>query len=146
MNKEQKEFCKTHKLTEEQFFGRKDIDGNLDLRNLTSIPQGFNPTVGWNLYLRGLISIPQGFNPTVGGNLYLSNGLEVPTKQPNKLLSWQNGKYISVDGVFTEVLHKKGNIYLVKHIGDPKEFYLISDEAGEFYAHGETANSSPEGF
>ena len=54
------------------------------------------------------------------------------------MLSWQDGKYIKVDGVFTEVIHKKENIYLVKEIGKTKEFYLISDETGEFYVHGDT--------
>jgi len=37
--------------------------GSLDLRGLTSIPEGFNPTVGGHLDLSGLTSIPEGFNP-----------------------------------------------------------------------------------
>jgi hypothetical protein len=41
------------------------------LSGLTSIPEGFNPTVGGSLYLSGLTSIPEGFNPTVGGSLDL---------------------------------------------------------------------------
>ena len=47
------------------------VGGYLDLRSLTSIPKGFNPTVGGHLYLRSLTSIPKGFNPTVGGDLDL---------------------------------------------------------------------------
>ena len=49
------------------------VGGNLDLSRLTSIPDGFNPTVGGYLYLSRLTSIPDGFNPTVGGNLYLGS-------------------------------------------------------------------------
>lgn len=31
--------------------------GDLNLGSLTSIPEGFNPTVGGNLYLQGLTSM-----------------------------------------------------------------------------------------
>jgi hypothetical protein len=78
-NKEEiKSFCKNHNITEDQFLGKEKIAGNLDLRSLTSIPKGFNPTVGGNLYLRSLTSIPKGFNPTVGGDLYLSSLTSIP--------------------------------------------------------------------
>jgi len=117
---------------------------DLFLRGLTSIPQGFNPKVGGDLYLSRLNSIPHGFNPTVGGDLYLNNSFQTSTTKPNKLLSWQDGKYISVDSIFTEVLHKKGNIYLVKQIGEQKEFYLVSDEKREFYAHGDTLKQATQ--
>jgi len=50
----------------------------LYLSGLTSIPEGFNPTVGGSLYLSGLTSIPEGFNPTVGGSLYLSGLTSIP--------------------------------------------------------------------
>jgi hypothetical protein len=45
---------------------------------LTSIPEGFNPTVGGYLYLGSLTSIPEGFNPTVGGYLYLGSLTSIP--------------------------------------------------------------------
>ncbi len=54
------------------------VGGNLDLRRLTSIPEGFNPTVGGDLDLSSLTSIPEGFNPTVGGDLYLSSLTSIP--------------------------------------------------------------------
>jgi hypothetical protein len=172
-----KEFCKEYNITEQQFLGKEEIGGDLDLsnltsipegfnptvggdldlrnltsipegfnptvgdslylNNLTSIPEGFNPTVGYNLDLSNLTSIPEGFNPTVGGYLYLSNRLQYETKPFNKpLFEWENGKYIKVDGIFTEVLHKKGNIYKVKKLNSFKEYYLVSEDG--FYAHGET--------
>ncbi len=114
------------------------VGWNLVLRNLTSIPEGFNPTVGWNLYLRSLTSIPEGFNPTVGGTLYLPKGLTSNyTKLPeNHLFSWQDGKYIKVDGIFTEVVKQKGNVYHVKKLNEDKVFYLITD--GERWSHGDT--------
>ena len=72
------EFCKNHNLTEGQFNGKEKIGGYLDLSGLTSIPEGFNPTVGGDLGLRGLTSIPEGFNPTVGGGLYLRGLTSIP--------------------------------------------------------------------
>ena len=68
---EVKEFCRRYEISEAQFYGREEIRGYLDLRSLTSIPEGFNPTVGGSLDLRSLTSIPSGFNPTVGGGLDL---------------------------------------------------------------------------
>ncbi len=44
-------FCKKYNLTENQFLGIEPISGSLDLSSLTSIPEGFNPTVGSSLYL-----------------------------------------------------------------------------------------------
>jgi hypothetical protein len=114
------------------------VGGWLDLRSLTSIPEGFNPTVGGTLYLCSLTSIPEEFNPTVGYNLDLPEGLiSNYTKLPeNYLFSWQDGKYIKVDGIFTEVVKQKGNVYHVKKLNNDKVFYLITD--GEKWSHGDT--------
>ena len=54
------------------------VGGTLDLSSLTSIPDGFNPTVGGGLDLSSLTSIPEGFNPTVGGSLYLRSLTSIP--------------------------------------------------------------------
>ena len=116
------------------------VGEGLYLRNLISIPKGFNPTVGGNLCLSTLISIPKGFNPTVGGNLYLSNITSIPEGLGNKeigMLSWENGKYIQVDGIFSEVVNKKKNIYVVKSIGKPEISYIVSDGKGT-WSHGVT--------
>jgi len=74
----QKQFCKQFNITEDQFFGKEKIEMSLDLSSVTSIPDGFNPTVGGWLYLSSLTSIPDGFNPTVGGSLYLSSVTSIP--------------------------------------------------------------------
>jgi len=138
------DFCKKHGLTIEQFYGTETVGGPLYLRSLTSIPEGFNPTVGGYLYLGSLTSIPEGFNPTVGGGLYLGSGLKANKKQlpQGATLSWLGGKYISADGVFTEVISKKGNVYHVKKIGSDKITYLITN--GKFNAHGETLKQAKE--
>lgn len=53
LEKQQKEFCERYGITMEQFRGEAKIPGSLDLRSVTSIPEGFNPTVGGSLYLPG---------------------------------------------------------------------------------------------
>ena len=73
-----KDFCKKYGLTEDQATGKKHVGGNLYLRSVTSIPEGFNPTVGGYLDLCSVTSIPEGFNPTVGGNLYLGSVTSIP--------------------------------------------------------------------
>ena len=55
-----------------------EIEGDLNLNSLTSIPKGFNPKVGRNLDLSGLTSIPKGFNPTVEGALDLNGLTSIP--------------------------------------------------------------------
>jgi hypothetical protein len=120
------------------------VGGYLYLYSLTSIPEGFNPTVGGWLDLSSLTSIPEGFNPTVGGTLYLPKGLTSNyTKLPeNYLFSWQDEKYIKVDGIFTEVVKQKGNVYHVKKLNNNKVFYLITD--GEKWSHGDTLQEAKE--
>ena len=139
------EFCKQSGITKKQFCGKEKIGGYLDLSSLTSIPEGFNPTVGGSLDLRSLTSIPEGFNPTVGGSLYLSNGLKFNYKKlPNGyLLSWQDGKYLLADGIFTEVIRHRGNVYHVRKIGQKEIIYLITDGNGR-WSHGETLKEARE--
>jgi hypothetical protein len=142
MKKEKSEivnFCKRAGITIDQFYGKEKIGGYLDLRRLTSIPEGFNPTVGGSLYLSSLTSIPEGFNPTVGGYLDLSSRLKTTYKElpSGYLLSWQDGKYLLADGIFTEVISHKGNVYHVRKIAQKEVFYLITDGSGH-WSHGET--------
>ena len=62
----------------EALMSGKEYPGSLYLNRLTSIPSGFNPTVGGYLDLSGLTSIPSDFNPTVGGNLWLDSLTSIP--------------------------------------------------------------------
>ena len=72
------DFCKEISITEDQFYGKEEINGDLYLSYLTSIPDGFNPTVNGSLYLNSLTSIPEGFNPTVEGDLDLRYLTSIP--------------------------------------------------------------------
>jgi hypothetical protein len=117
------------------------VGGGLNLPSVTELPVGFNPTVGGGLNLDSVTKLPAEFNPTVGGGLYVNGKYTNDYKSnPNEILSWQNGKYIKADGIFTEVMHKRGNVYKVKRIGDVKESYLVTN--GEFNAHGDTIKSA----
>ena len=166
---DKKEFCIKIGITEEQFAGNEEIGGSLDLRSLASIPEGFNPTVGGDLYLRSLTSIPEGFNPTVGGSLYLSSLTSIPegfnptvggylylrseTKYiranvnipniPTPDLQWDNGKYICRDGILTEVVCNRHNVYRVRKIARKEIEYLITDGNGN-WAHGDTLEEAKE--
>ena len=114
------------------------VGGYLDLYNLTSIPEGFNPTVGGYLYLDSLKSIPEGFNPTVGGSLYLRSLISFKSTY-NKLVgpvTWGD-KYIKADGMFTEIVHRRGNIFKVKKLNKDKIFYLVTDGNNK-WSHGDT--------
>ena len=123
-NIEVQKFCKDHNITEAQFYGTEKIEGSL--------------------YLRSLTSIPEGFNPTVGGDLYLRSGLNANHTDLNKrIISWKNGKYIKADGMFTEVISKKGNLYTVKNLNSDKVFYLAT-YGKSLHAHGDTPEKAKE--
>ena len=99
-------------------------NSDLYLNGLTSIPEGFNPTVGGDLWLDGLTSIPEGFNPTVGGSLGL-NGL---TSGYSHLKDgdYKAGQYIYADGILTHVKRKKkidGYTYYVGKIPNRNVIY-----------------------
>jgi len=129
-----KEFCKKHNITEKQFTGQERVGSYLYLGSLTSIPEGFNPTVGGDLYLRSDLKKKVTVNkPT--------SKIDTPK---NKLQVWQNGKYVSADRMFTEVISKKGNVYKVKKVHSQKEFYLVTD--GKTHAHGDTLAKAKEDF
>ena len=78
-----KEFCDKYNLSKKQFLGKEKIERYLDLRSLTSIPKGFNPTVG--------------------GSLYLRSGLKANKTQlnPKHIFSWDDGKYIMADNILS---------------------------------------------
>ncbi len=161
MNKIVVNFCNQFKITEDQFYGKKVIehldlrkypngtkvrtvpDGfnpivtySLDMEYVTTIPYGFNPTVGGDLYLDSVTTIPKDFNPFVRGEIYHHGRWHEPTnKMPtDHIISWQGGRYILCDGIFCEVLSRKGRVYRCKNRGG--EFYIVTGE--KFNAHGKT--------
>jgi hypothetical protein len=143
------------------------IGGSLDLRNtsITALPD--NLTVGGGLDLRGsgITELPNnltvgGFlnlsnthitalpdNLTVGGDLNLRNTSITETSHVNRkvpdMLTWQGGRYILVDGIFSEVVHKRDHIWKVKQIGKTETSYVVTDGEGRF-AHGSTIREARE--
>ena len=115
--KDLKAFCKKYNLTEAQATGKEKINGSL--------------------YLRSLTSIPEGFNPTVGGWLYLSSGEKYIGASVPDVYFWRDKKYIKADGIFQEVVSHRGNVYRVRYIGESEVTYLVTDGNGK-WAHGDT--------
>ena len=100
-------------LSPEEFSGAKKITGSLDLSGLTSIPAGFNPTVG--------------------GYLDLS-GLTASKTAPVYPLRWP--KHMLADGILVEVIGERGNVWRVRVVGKRDLSYVVSD--GKNFAHGAT--------
>lgn len=123
MNKQ--EFLAKYGLTEDQFCGKEEIKGSIDLRSVTTLPEGFNPTVGGSIYLRSVTT------------KYSFQKMDTDAY----LFSWQDGKYISVDGMFCEVISSKKNIFKCKKINQTDEFYIVGDGNGKF-AHGKTVKEA----
>ena len=111
--------------------------GSLYLDSLTSIPEGFNPTVGGSLDLRSLTSIPEGFNPTVGGSLYLSSLTSAQRKRvKQKTLNngdYVPGNYLYADGILTHVKRKRKFGDYTYYQGKIPGRNVVFD--GEHYAH-----------
>ena len=130
------------------------VGGWLDLEgtNITALPD--NLTVGGSLDLRGtnITALPD--NLTVGGWLDLE-GTNI--KQPKKInrpdkdfcikyrayveskLTWQNGKYRVIDGIFCEVLKTCLNVIKAK-IEDSQIIYIFTKDG--INAHGKTVKSA----
>jgi hypothetical protein len=114
---------------------------------ITALPD--NLTVGGSLDLGGTAITALPDNLTVGGYLDLRGTAieDIDTSSYSyrniPMFSWQGGKYILADGVFTEVINKRGNVYKVKRIGKPEILYLVTDGHGRF-AHGDTIKSAKQ--
>ena len=161
-----KEFCQKYGISEAQFYGNEKIEGNIDLRSLTTIPEGCNLTAGGyidleslttipegcnltaggNIYLRSLTTMPEGCNLTSGGNIYLrSLTIKGDYKPKTNLIFFQGGAYLKSDGIFAKVVRKFGKAYKLKKINSEKEFWMVTDGAF-IHAHGETIKEAKEAF
>ena len=117
------------------------IGGNLYIRQtrITSLPD--NLTVGGNLDIcdTGITSLPDDL--TVGKYVYIGNGNKFKTHKAKHTttgpIEWKGGRYIKADGVFSEVVSRKGNVRRIKKIGSDKIAYLVTDGRGR-WAHGDT--------
>ena len=121
-------FCKKTGITQEQFDGRGKINGSLDLSSVTSIPEGFNPTVGGSLYLSST-------------SKYIGNQVNVEVETPTAFF-WPG--YAMIDGIFCKVKIEKtigieGQGYQIRMAGkiaSKEEFIIVSH--GNFHAHGKS--------
>ena len=95
-----------------------------------------------------MTSIPEGFNPTVGGCLFLRRSrkyigakVEIPYIPARYL--WRNNEYIKVDGIFTKIISERGNVMRVQRIARSEVEYLITDGDGR-WAHGATLKEAKD--
>ena len=123
-----KEFCKKYGLTEAQATGKEEVGGGLYLSSVTSIPEGFNPTVGGDLYLRS-------------HSIYIGAEVKLPYIPARYL--WRNKEYIKVDGIFTKIISERGNVMRVQRIARKEIEYLVTDGDGR-WAHGATLKEAKE--
>ena len=71
-------FCEAHNLTESQFYGREPVPGNLDLRKLTTLPDGCALNAGGYIDLYNLTTLPDGCALNAGGYIDLRNLTTLP--------------------------------------------------------------------
>ena len=124
-------------FTKSQLTGKEEIKGYLDLRSVTTLPDGFNPTVGGSLYLGS-------------GQKYI--GAQVPELRINKNYFWNNNNktYALIDGIFCEIISKKESevsgqiitIYSARSIAKSDTFFVV--KMGDYYAHGNELKQAVE--
>lgn len=92
---------------------------------------------GGYLDLSSLTSIPEGFNPTVGGSLYLSSLTRMDRKKVKKRTltngEYVPGKYLYCDGILTHVAKVKKVGEYTLYIGKIPGRNVVSD--GTNFAH-----------
>ena len=125
--------------------GKPYYGGWLDLREtaITSLSDNLVVGVGLNLQGTAITSLPD--NLVVGGWLNLRGKQITDRSKVNRnaptLYEWHNGKYIKVDGIFSVVDSRHGNVYKVHQIGSKKQMYVVGDGNGK-WAHGETIDEA----
>ena len=115
--------------------GRPYYGGSLDLRGtgITSLPDGL--TVGGWLDLRGT-----GITDTSMVKRTLPPQAVQRIEQarnPELRWEWAGRTYIKVDGIFSQLISRRGNVSVVRQIGKKKDAYLVTDGNGR-WAHGDT--------
>jgi hypothetical protein len=120
------------------------VTGSIDLSGCTGLTTIPELTAGWYIDLSGCTGLTSIHELTAGGYIDLS-GPNIPIEELEKVkkitryelekkLTWQGGKYRVFDGIFCEVISKKGAVYKVRV--DGKEQYVV--DGGTAYSHGDT--------
>ena len=143
-NKEIISLCKKVGITDDQFLGKEKIDGYLYLGSVTTLPDGFNPTVGGDLDLRSVTTLPDGFNPTVGGDLYLRSGRRYIGTPIEPLTAFFWKVYALIDNIFCRIEGDQsrnidGVNYTIRagrRIARKETLTIVSQ--GNLHAHGKT--------
>ena len=111
------------------------VGGGLDLRNtnINSLPD--NLTVGGGLYLRdtNINKNKKCKIKKLQNDFYIKHKNYIMSK-----LSWQNGKYRKIDGIFCEVIKQNKNILTVKI--ENRKAYIFAKNG--IYAHGNTVKQA----
>lgn len=135
ITKEVKQFLKDNNIQYEIIDEQVHINGSLNLSSLTSIPDGFNPTVGGDLNLSSLEPV---LRNKVKVNRPKENIFNKVQQQIIPLLCWQDGKYRLIDDIFCEVLSQKRNIIKVKTRNKLAYIFVKNN----IYAHGNTVRQA----
>jgi hypothetical protein len=115
----------------------------LFLNSLKTLSEGVSLASGGWVILSSLIDIPKDFDPLCR-RLVLSKGVdfqrfEIPK---DKVFTHKNKKYIDADGILSEAVRQRKNIYKIKIIGHEESSYLVYD--GENWSHGSTLRKAYE--
>lgn len=132
------------------------VGGTLDLREtqITQLPN--NLTVGMSLIINKTQMSQLPNNLTVGEKIWLSHPITVAERvaddwdeifsgnykklPENHILTWQNEKYIKIEGIFSELIEKKENLYVVREIGRKELIYIATN--GVVFAYGNTVEEA----
>ena len=95
--------------------------------------------------LSSLTSIPEGFNPTVGGYLGLRSGSKYIGSNVDTNIFWDNGHAL-IDDIFCKIISERNidnnKILHAKYIGRDETFYIAKQD--NFYAHGKDLHKAIE--
>jgi hypothetical protein len=130
-------FLEKYGLTIDQFTGKEKVGGDLYLGSVTSLPDGFNPTVGGDLITKNSLK-------RIGSTVTIN--VNVP-----KDFTWNVGtkKYALIDSIFCELLTTRQHpingqpviVHTAKKISKRDVFFIVQKD--RYFAH---SNSLKEAF
>ncbi|MDR2893031.1 MAG: hypothetical protein LBV80_08110 [Deltaproteobacteria bacterium] len=133
-------FCEKHGLTEDQFYGREKIPSyKITVDLLNNAPDGLQ--VGGGLDLRGTGITEEQRRKVKKTPDNFQQNLCAKVRSFRNPMIWRNGKAIKADGIFSELVSHKGNIYRTRQIGKERVEYLVTDGKGK-WAHGATLQAA----